>query len=56
MVPDELESGAQHAMKWHLISKKMVSNVVLTSLIAGFLYLSFFSLHFTYLFHSQSYP
>jgi len=33
----------------------MVSNVVLTDLIAEYLYLSFLSLHFTCLFHSQSY-
>jgi len=32
----------------------MVLNVVLTSLIAGYLDLSFFSFHFTCLFHSQS--
>jgi len=31
----------------------MVSNVVLTSLIAGYLYLSFLSLHLTCLFHTQ---
>jgi len=31
----------------------MVSDVVLTSLITGYLYLSFFSLHFTCLLHSQ---
>jgi len=31
----------------------MVPNVVLTSLVAGYLYLSFLSLHFTYLFHCQ---
>jgi len=33
----------------------MVPNVVLTSLIAGYLYLSFLSLHFTCLFHSHSF-
>ena len=33
----------------------MVTNVVLASLIAGYFYLSFFSLHFTCLFHSQSF-
>jgi len=33
----------------------MVSNVVLTSLTVGYLYLSFLSLHFTCLFHSQSF-
>jgi len=32
-----------------------VPNVVLASLIAGFSYLSFFHLHFTCLFHSQSF-
>ena len=41
MVPGKLENGAQHAMKWRPISQKMVSNVVLRSLIAGYLYLSF---------------
>ena len=39
--PDKLENGVQHAMKWHLLSWKMVTNVVLASLIAGYLYLSF---------------
>jgi len=34
---------------------KMVPNVVLTSLIAGYLYLSFLSLNFTCLLHSQSF-
>jgi len=33
----------------------MVSNVVLTSLIEDYLYLGFLSLHFTCLFHSQSF-
>jgi len=33
----------------------MVPNDVLTSLIAGYLYLSFLSLYFTCLFHSQSF-
>jgi len=33
----------------------MVPNVVLTSLIAGYLYLTFLSLHFTFVFHSQSF-
>jgi len=33
----------------------MVSNVVSTSLVAGYLYLSFLNLHFTCLFHSQSF-
>jgi len=33
----------------------MVPNVVLTSLIAGYLYLSYLSLHFTCLFHTQSF-
>jgi len=37
------------------MSQKMVPNVVLTSVIAGYLYLSFISLHFTCLFHSQSF-
>ena len=46
MTPDKLENGAQHAMNWRLISKKMVSNVVVTSLIAGYLYLSFFQFAF----------
>jgi len=35
--------------------QKMVPNVVLRSLVVGYLYLSFFSLHFTCLFHSQSF-
>jgi len=33
----------------------MVRNVVLTSLIAGYLHLSFLSLHFICVFHSQSF-
>jgi len=33
----------------------MVTNVVLTSLIASDLYLCFLNLHFTCLFHSQSF-
>jgi len=33
----------------------MVPSVVLTSLIAGYLYLYFFSLHFAYLFHFMSF-
>jgi len=33
----------------------MVPNIVLTRLVAGYLYLSFLSLHFTCLFHSQSF-
>jgi len=33
----------------------MVPNVVVTGLIAGYLYISFLSLHFTCLFHSQSF-
>jgi len=33
----------------------MVPNVVLTSIIAGYLYLSFLTLHFTRLFHSQTF-
>jgi len=33
----------------------MVPNVVLTSLIAGYLYISFLKLHLTCLFHSQSF-
>jgi len=33
----------------------MLRNVVSTSLIAGYLYLSFLSLHFTFVFHSQSF-
>jgi len=50
-----LWNGTQHAIQWHPISYKMVSNVVLTSLISGYLYLSFLSLHFTCLFHYQSF-
>jgi len=33
----------------------MVPSVVLASLVAGYLYLSFFTLHFTCLFNSQSF-
>ena len=57
MAPDKLENGAQHkhAMKWRPISQILMPNVVLTSLIAGYLYLSFLCLHFTYLFPSQSF-
>jgi len=33
----------------------MVPDIELASLIAGYLYLRFFSLHFTWLFHSQSF-
>jgi len=40
MVPDKLENG---------------SNVVLTSLIAGYLYLSSLSLHFAYLIYTHSF-
>ena len=42
-------------MKWRPMSWKTVPNVVLTSLIAGYLYLSFLSLHITCLLHSQSF-
>jgi len=55
MAPDKFENGAQHAMKWRPISEKWVPNVVLTSLIAGYLYLGSLSLHFTCLFHTQSF-
>jgi len=41
-------------MKWRSICQKLVPNVVLTSLIAGYLHLRFLSLHFDCLFHSQS--
>ena len=37
MATDKLENGVQHAMKWRPISWNMVSNVVLTSLIAGYI-------------------
>ena len=50
-----LWNGTHHAIKWRPISSKMVPNVVLTSLIAGYLYLTFLSLHFTFVFHSQSF-
>jgi len=40
MAPDKLENGP---------------NVILTSLIAGYLYLSFLSLYFACLFHTQSF-
>jgi len=49
MEPDKLENGTQHVMKWRQIS------FVSTSLSAGYLYLSFLSLHFTCPFHSQSF-
>jgi len=53
MAHGQLENGTQHVIKWRLICYKMVSNVVLTSLIAGSpLYLSFLSVYFTCLFHS----
>jgi len=55
MARGKLKNGAQHAMKWCPISYKIVPNVVLTSLIAGLLYLSLLRLHFTCLFHSQSF-
>jgi len=41
MAPDKLEHGAEHAMKWRPIRWKMVPNIVLASLVAVFLYLSF---------------
>jgi len=40
MASDMLGNGAQQAMKWRPINQKTVPNVVLTSLIAGYLYLS----------------
>jgi len=55
MASDKLKNGAQHGVKWPPISWKMVPNVVLTSLIAGYLYLNFLSLQFSYLYHSQSF-
>jgi len=55
MVPNKLENGAQHAMKWRPVSWKMVPNVVLINLIAVYLYLSSLNLHFTCLFYSQSF-
>jgi len=55
MAPNKLENGDQHAMKWHPISEKVGPNVVLASLIAGYLYMNFFGLHSTYRFHSQSF-
>jgi len=51
----KLKNGVQHAMKWRLVSQKMVPNVVLTNLIAGYLYLSFLSLHFTCRFDSHAF-
>jgi len=36
MVSVKLENGAHHHMKWCSINWKIVSNVVLTSLIAGY--------------------
>ena len=50
-----LWNSTQHAIKWRPISLKMVPNVVSTSLIAGYLYLSSPTLHFTCLFHTQSF-
>ena len=55
MATDKLENGGQHAIKRHPIGEKLVPNVVSTSLNAGYLYLSFLSLHFTCPFHSQSF-
>jgi len=55
MVTDKLENGTQHSMKWRQISLKMVSSVVLTTLIAGYLYLRFLSLHISCPFNSQSF-
>jgi len=54
-MPDKLKNGAQHAIKSCAIGYKLVPNVVSTSLIAGYLYLSFLSLHFTCPFHFQSF-
>jgi len=48
MAPDKLENGGKHVMRWRLISWKMVPNGVLATFIAGYLYFSFFSLHFTW--------
>jgi len=47
MVPDKLKNVTQHAMKWRPISYKMVPNFVLRSLVAGYLYVCFLSLHLT---------
>ena len=47
MAPGKLENGAQQAIKWRPIILKIVPDVVLTSLIAGYLYLSSLRLHFT---------
>jgi len=41
MVPDQLENGAQNAIKWRWVSYKMVANVVLASLSEEYLYLRF---------------
>ena len=52
-----LESSPSHQQSW-LESRyhwKMVPDVALTSLIAVYLYLSFLRLHFTCLFHTQSF-
>jgi len=53
--PDKLDNSAQHAMKWRPICWKMVSSVALACLTADYSYLNFFSLHFTCIFHSQSF-
>jgi len=55
MEPHKLGNCAQHAIKWCPISKKMVPNVVFTSLIVGYLCISFLSLQFICHFHSQSF-
>ena len=55
MAPSNLENDDQHAMKWRSSSEKILPIVVLTCLIAGYIYLSCFRLHFTCLFHSQSF-
>jgi len=53
MMPDKLENGAQHVIKWHLIILKMVPNIVLTNWLHVIFYLS---LNFACLFHSHSFP
>jgi len=47
MASDKLQNGAQNDMKWRPVDTKMTPNVVLASLNALYLNLSFCSLHFT---------
>ena len=60
--PFLLWNGAQHAIKWYPTCYKMAADKLesgaqccFTRLIKGYLYLSFLSLYFTCLFHTQSF-